>query len=337
VLDFFRIKHLIQDKISVVARGGQAAVSYAVHAYNLNVGYVPEHVINAIAEADVLVGVLTERNVNVVYELAVRNVVKDEMLLLVRGNPGELVPMYLQGWGQIRYDQFDSRAVSAVIEKLADELKELTHRSPMPAELVDVVDRSDGRLCQQLQNALQDIEGGGPNAPRRPGWILNLAKYLDPGLMLSAWTTYYPYSVVRIKWKRKAEKFRYAADDMEGSAVIYTCDDSFLNLYNVAGRLPDPDGPRALTAADLLGGLERDEIIENLDEFTRDNARVTDKIVLGDGFAWSRVPLRLNQNHPKPEFRKTAYLPTLTGKRIIGDPERPHTAYYLIIYTPTEH
>ncbi len=153
--------------------------------------------------------------------------------------------------------------------------------------------------------------------------------------MLAAWTTYYPYSVVRIRWRKRSGR-SYRPEDMDGPAVVYSANDEFMSLYNRAGRLPCADGTDALTAADLLLGLSHDEIVDNLDEFVRDNDRVAERIIFADGFAWSRVPLRLNQNHPIAQYRKTAYLPNMVGKRIIGAPERPHAAYYLIMYTPVE-
>jgi hypothetical protein len=334
-LDFMRIKYLIEEKVSVKARGGQDDVVHVVKAYNLNVGDVAPKVITAIAEADVVIGLLTERNVNVVFELAVRNLLKDEMLLLVKGDPDDLVPIYLQGWARIRYEQVDSRDVIEQMEALAAASEpRIDLYSSIPEPLVDVIHQRQDRLAVELERALQDIELA--NFQRRPDHILDLAKYLDPGRMLAAWTTYYPYSVVRIRWKRRSSRNGYSLEDMDGPAVVYGANDEFMGLYNRAGNLPAPDGPGALTGADLLLGLAADDIIDNLEDFTRDNNRVTEKIVFGDGFAWSRVPLRLNQNHPIAQYRKTAYLPSMAGKRIIGDPERPHAAYYLVIYTPVE-
>jgi hypothetical protein len=333
-LDFMRIRYLVENKVAVKTRGAGEDVAHVVKAYNLNVGDVAPKVIKAIAEADIVIGLLTERNVNVVFELAVRNMLKDEMLLLVKGDPDELVPIYLQGWARIRYDQMDAKDVIDQIETLA----RATHPridlySPIPDALIEAMDRQEDRLGVELERALQDIELA--NFQRRPDHILDLAKYLDPGRMLAAWTTYYPYSVVRIRWRKRSGR-SYRPEDVDGPAVVYSANDEFMSLYNRAGRLPCADGPDALTAADLLMGLSHDEIVDNLDEFVRDNDRVAERIIFADGFAWSRVPLRLNQNHPIAQYRKTAYLPNMAGKRIIGAPERPHAAYYLIIYTPVE-
>jgi hypothetical protein len=334
-LDFMRIRYLVEKKVAVKTRGIGEDVFHVVKAYNLNVGDVAPKVITAIAEADIVVGLLTERNVNVVFELAVRNLLKDEMLLLVKGDPDELVPIYLQGWARIRYDQMDAKDVIDEIETLARASQpRIDLYSPIPPTLIEAMERQEDRLGVELERALQDIELA--NFQRRPDHILDLAKYLDPGRMLAAWTTYYPYSVVRIRWRKRGARTGYTAEDIDGDAVVYSANDEFMSLYNRAGRLPAPDGPDALTAADLLMGLSRDEIVDNLDEFVQDNDRVARRIIFGDGFAWSRVPLRLNQNHPIAQYRKTSYLPNMVGKRIIGAPERPHAAYYLIMYTPVE-
>ncbi len=333
-LEFMRIRYLIEKKVAVKTRGTGEDVAHVVKAYNLNVGDVAPKVITAIAEADIVIGLLTEKNVNVVFELAVRNLLKDEMLLVVKGDPDELVPIYLQGWARIPYDQVDAKEVTDEIETLARAAHpRIDLYSPIPPTLIEAIERQEDRLGVELERALQDIELA--NFQRRPDHILDLAKYLDPGRMLAAWTTYYPYSVVRIRWRKRSGR-SYRVEDMDGAAVVYSANDEFMSLYNRAGRLPCADGPEALTAADLLMGLAHDDIVDNLDEFVSDNDRVAERIIFGDGFAWSRVPLRLNQNHPIAQYRKTAYLPNMAGKRIIGAPERPHAAYYLIIYTPVE-
>jgi hypothetical protein len=335
-LEFLRIKYLIEKKVAVTANGGPNPVTYRVIAYNLNVGDIAADVINAIAEADILVGVLTEKNVNVIYELAVRNMLKDEMLLLVKGDADQLVPQYLRGWAHIQLDHFDAQDILEEMGTLARKAEpRIDLRSPIPPSLVEAVDKHDDNLRTRLEDALQQLES---HTPKRPEYILNLAKYLDPGRMLLAWTTYYPYSVVRIRWAKKSSRTRYEPTDMDGPAVIYSANEEFLRLYNVAARLPSPDSPQALTGVDLIGGLESEKLVEenDLKAFNADNGRVTNEIVFGDGFAWSRVPLRLNGRHPIAQYRDTQHLPTMVGKRVIGDPMRPHTAYYLIVYIALE-
>ncbi len=311
-LEFLRIKYLIESLVQVKGRGG-SQLRYSVTAYNLNVGDIPGTVIKAIAEADVLVGVLTEKNVNVAYELAVRNLLKDEMLLLVKGKTEDVVPFYLRTFANIQLDHFDGQQVSAQIELLAGaDAPELNQRSAIPDELAKAIRDHDAKLRGELERSLDQLER---EAPKRPDYILDLARYLDPGRMLNVWTTYYPYSVVRIRWLQKSTRRAYEPTDMDGPAVVYSANSEFFRLYNIAGTLPPPDGSQPLTGAELLAGLKDDKIVEDEDlvRFNKDNERVTRQIIFRDGFAWSAEPLRLNHTHPLPEYRDTSWLPTMSA------------------------
>ena len=82
ILDVMRIKYLVENKIDVLPQGRPAGrrISYDVNVFRARTGYIPEDGLTHIDTADVLLALITEQNVNVIYELAIRNLLRDEVL-----------------------------------------------------------------------------------------------------------------------------------------------------------------------------------------------------------------------------------------------------------------
>ncbi len=332
ILDFARIKYLVEEKINVPAKGTENKIKYKVDVYNLQVGQIPEAVVRGIATADILIGLLTEKNVNVIYELAVRNLLKDELLLMVKGDPEELVPIYLKDMAYIEYTEGDTGQVADRIDKIAnDQGRELYWEREIPDDLERAINSDDRTLQENLQKALNRIE---INTPKRPAYILDLVADLDPGRILSTWTPFYRHGVVRIKWKKKSHPLTYDEKDMEGEPVFYYASERFFELFNlVLKECPNPDADEALTVKKLLNRLKNQGVIDDNDHeaLLNDQKRLTQEIVYGNGFGRAVVPIRFNSNHGSLNNR--AYMPHLLAKRTVGDNmARPHTTYLLVIY-----
>ncbi len=333
VLEFMRIRHLIEFGINVTPRLSETNVSlkYIVRAFQASVGQIPDDALQVVANADILIGLVTEKNVNVIYELAVRNLLRDEMILVVKGDPNEVIPIYLKNMGHIRFDPPGSERVTDQIIKLAkDEFPQLSLEADTPDALKQATDRYDESLREQLQGALQTVEA---RPPRRPAYILNLVKDLDPGRILSSWTTFYRYGVWRIKWKRRSSKLTYDPSDLEGAPVLYYAGERCLELFNIPEKeFPDPDSDQALTTETIFDRIKNSRIVdeENFKAFEEDQNRLSREIVFENGFARAKVPLQFNSNHKAVPNRD--YMPILMGKRTVGDPQRPHTTYLLVVY-----
>ncbi|MFQ5991671.1 MAG: hypothetical protein ACE5NA_04455 [Nitrospiraceae bacterium] len=332
ILDFARIKYLVEEKINVPTKGTENKIKYKVDVYNLQVGQIPEAVVRGIATADILIGLLTEKNVNVIYELAVRNLLKDELLLMVKGDPEELVPIYLKDMAYIEYTGGETGQVADRIDKIAnDQGRELYWGRETPDDLERAINSDDRTLQQNLEKALNRIE---INTPKRPAYILDLVTDLDPGKLLSNWITYYRYGVVRIKWKRKSGGVVYLPEDMEGKPVFTDAGPRFHELFHYPQRmkLPDPDSGEALTVEKLLTRIRTLGIInpKDYEALIEDQKRVTREILYEDGYGRAEVPLRFNRKHRTLANR--AYLPTLVAKRTLGDTRRHHATYLLVIY-----
>jgi hypothetical protein len=76
ILEFMRIKYIIERKIEVYHRHNDplSRLNYNVTVFKAEIGAIPSNAIDRIAGTDIVVALITEKNVNVVYELAVRNI-----------------------------------------------------------------------------------------------------------------------------------------------------------------------------------------------------------------------------------------------------------------------
>jgi hypothetical protein len=333
LLDFLRIKYLVEEKMQVTARGNGSRVRYRVDACNLQVGHIPSMIVGRIAEADILIGLLTEANVNVIYELALRNLLKDEMILVVKGDADKVVPIYLQEMARIAYTDGDNGRVGERIEKIAEDSERDVHfQRSIPDDLRKAIDDDDATLESRLQDALQTIETA---PPPRPEHIRDLVKYLGPGNILSGWVTYYPYSVVRIKWSKMSAGDAYLPEDMDGHPVICSGNPELLSLFNYAGNggLPSPDSDQALTLGGVIERLKHRNLVSgaDLDDFHAEQNQLQEDIILGNAPGRATVPLRFNNRHTEA-YRGKSFLPCLLGRRTVGDTSKPHTTYLLTAF-----
>lgn len=329
-LEFTRIRYIIENKVKVPVNdepGGRFR-QYEVKVFEAMVGEIPETAIKMINNADILIGLITEKNVNVIYELAARSLMKDVPILIVKGDPKELLPIYLQNQAYILYDDQRSKGVVDIIDEIArSSFIDLDFYKEPEEALRREIDKYD-HLIGALERALIQMEA--PRSPLFQELLADVARNINPEGMYDIWNSYYPSSLVRITWRKRTKGQRgYDPADAEGPPVVCAYNNEFLRLYNIAA---DQDGQ--FTAEILFSQLKDGGFIndEDMQKFMTDQQRLTDQIVMKNGFAEAEVPLRINQYHPLTEHRGKAYLPCLTMKRIIGDSQKPHNMYLLIDY-----
>jgi len=338
-LDFMRIKYIVENKIKVLPEGSRAdadapGIKYNVQVFREPVGNIPEDGIDTIAEADVVIALLTKMNVNVIYELAVRNLLKDEPILILDENEKEALPVYMQSAAYINYSHPNSRSMNLKIEALAaDEDVEIPNwkrLDQIPSQLKDAIDRSQNDyFASEIQDALRKTER--PSHP--PPFLRKHVIDLDPGKVLQSWITYCPFSVIRIKWWRKASQFGYEMADMIGKPVVYTANDDYVKLFglNLEG-IPDANGTNALILDTMIERLAGYIDPSNYQKFLEDQGRLFEQIILNDGNGQATIPIQFNHKHPADQYRNQAYLPSLIGKRVVGDPKSPHIVFLAIAF-----
>ncbi len=331
VLEFMRIRYLIENNTTVVNEKIQKRIRYKCMAFRARVGDIPRDGMQIVAKTDILVGLVSERNVNVIYELAVRNLLKDEMFLILKGKHN-LLPVYLRNMPYLLYDGGRNAAVAKLMDDISvDEQVLLDFDDDIPSKLRKEIKECDARFLKDLNKTLNTIEN---KCPKRQSYILDLVQDLDPGLLLGTWATYAPYSVVQIRWKEKTGDRRYVLDDMDGPPLVYSGNDQFRYLFNiVAPKIPDPNGPDPLTQIELLTRIAPFPRKGNVEVFERDQQRLLNSIILGDGFDQAQVPLEITAYHPRDGYKNKVLLPCMVGKRTVGDNNSaPHTTYLLIVF-----
>jgi hypothetical protein len=338
ILEFLRIKENIEKHLNITGCGARpdAQIRYKVNHAMTDVGDIREPALRAIYEADVLIALINEKNANVIYELAVRNLLKGTLVLLVDGDPWleDLLPIYLKTMGHIRYDLATKKEMREYLDRLAkDPLLNLAFDAPIPSEMASVVEGKDEELRELLCEAFIKIETN-PNAP--PGGI-TLVQELDPGRNLASWRAFYPYNCVRVRWNRMVDLAlrQYSMDDIDGPPIVYTANDEFFDMINYGKSQKEYNpGENPLDTSSIQKLLSMGGFIDSADlkAWMDDQARLMAEIVLKNGFAHAAVPLRFNGKHPHEQYRNKSLLPTLVGMRTVGQPQRPHATYFLVVF-----
>lgn len=330
LLDFLRIKYLIQSKTNVTTSNG-TPISYEVDRIYTPVGPIPPYALREIVTGDILLAFVPETNVNVLYELSVRSLLTDNWILVVDGDPKNLLPIYLQDYAYIKYDPGTGDDVKKQIENLVQsQYPELSFSTNIPDALKQAIDRHDQRMQQELEEALRGIEHG---RVRRPEYILNAVKDFDPLRTLPGWRLYCPYSILRVKFKGRSSGLSYQQNDVDSETVVYGANEEFLRLFELGSDdLPDPDGPNALTAEKLIHRLRELQVVneDDLRRLEEDQRKVYLTLIIGNRLGDATVPLRFNERHSA--CKNEAYSLSLIGKKVIGNPDGPHITYTLVVY-----
>jgi len=340
ILEFLRIKENIEKHLNITGCGARSdtRIRYRVNHAMATVGDIPEQALKVIYEADVLLALINEKNANVIYELAVRNLLKGTLVLLVDGDPGkdDLLPIYMRNMGYIRYDSETKSEMAQCLNQLADAswLEPLTFNTKIPEALAKTVEEQDKGLQEQLCSAFIKIETN-PNAPPEG---ISLVQELDPGKNLASWRAFYPYNCVQAKWNKMGNQRlrQYNLEDLDGEPIVYTANKEYFNMLNLSEwsqeKYSVDENPLMTSTIQEL--LSNSDFIDAPDfkAWKDDQDRLMAEIVLKNGFARATVPLRFNAKHPHEEFRNKIFLPTLVAMRTVGKTQRPHATYFIIVF-----
>lgn len=317
-------------------------IRYIVEPFYTAVHSIPLEGLKKVVKTDILVSLVSHRNINVIYETGVREVVKGGVIRLVEGVPDRELPVYLSHQGYIPYETPEKTEVGKAIEAMArmdfsgfilSDLEE-----PVLTPLRMLVETKDENLREQLESALQEIEDAPPgDAPE----ILNLFKEVPPSRIVATWDAYFPYSVVRIKWKRMSGDEIYTDSDLEDEPVICAANRAFLNLFDIArtGGIPDPDGSKPLTQTALAERLVKEQYVNQstFETFLEEQNGLLNRLIFHCETDWATEPLRLDGENHHPYYSKAQFLPCVIAKWTIGERANRHEEYYLIAYVRLDH
>ncbi len=340
--DYLRVKHIIENVVAIKsAPGSPITNNYTVDVCQTYSSDISAHAINKIANANVVIAILSEINVNVIYELGIRNLLRTETILLISrelaSNRDDSLPVYLHDYAYNKYQAADP-AIVAEFNKFQGELGWKTKE--LPQSLGELIDESDTKLTKILTNSLQEIQD---RPGQWPSHMRELARDRHPNGFLSGWKTYFPTSVLRINWKSKTGDggLTYDPNDIVGEPVVCDADYLFRQIFRITGIDFDSQNSPKVTFSYLMSNIERYVDKETYQAFLDNQAELRDEIILRDGDAVAKVPLRFygpddavsrSQLHPIEHLRGKVFLPSLTAKTSVGETRYPHTTYLIITF-----
>lgn len=329
ILHFKRIEYIIESRLKErisTASDHNAFITYQVERFDAAAGILAEKALRMINEADIVIGLVTEQNVNVAFELAFRSIIQDLPIMIVADSDKSLLPVYFGDVALLDYPVADSPIGKQIEAIAANPQFDVGLRIEIPQELKKQIDGGqDGKLEGDLIAALQRIEVSGPQGQ------LDVVPYVPaPPRSLGEWDTYYPTSVIETKWYRIGEHRKYDENYMVSEPQVVYCNDEFLRLYNLRGGI---EKNKALTLGYLLERLEGLVIEGTFARFIDDQQRLTREIVFEDGFGKARIPIHLRLDHPLRDFQGKVLLPCLISKWADKiDLTRPHRVYLVVAY-----
>ncbi len=269
-------------------------------------------------------------SVNVIYEMALRNVLRPELILLGELESEELlkerVGFYLSQYTLLNVERSrDDEIVDKAIAVARNTRDYPLHGygEPIPEVLRLAIDRgADLPLEEGLRTRITTVI----KDPPQPPYMTRLIEQLDPHKLVSTSVCYLPSSVVRVTFAPKSsEQDKYTPEQL---IDITTCDYNaeFEDLYGFRRRAPRLDDD--FLFAQLKGFVKT----ADLNEFIRDQEVLFESIVYRPGVGTASVPLRIDERHPLPAYRNTEYLPSTILRKQIGDLRFVHSYLLLVVY-----
>ena len=350
VFNYHRVRHIVEDAIKVVredAAGELSQIRYKVGICLARSGNISLRALTKLARSNIVVALLSEHNVNVIYELGIRNLHRPETIILVNrimAQEGrEPIPVYLK---ESAYNLF-SDPCDGICEAIDAHQPTLDWQTKALApEVTAAMDETDRDLRDTLQQSFQELVD---NPPRWLESMNEMARNRHPEGFLQGWSTYLPTSIVRINWKRRSDDLSYRPEDMDGAPVVADANYLFRRIFHIENLNLGPDYTSDITFDRLMHRIQPFITPQDYEDFLSEQVQLMNWIVLGNGHATAYVPLRFKEDsqeaeaklHPNQDIRGKVYLPCLTAKSTVGDPEHPHSTYLLISFVeqfwPTDH
>lgn len=159
ILNFTRLKYIIQDKCQTVPSGSRTTgmrVVYDVEVTRSATTTVPQIALERIGSADILIALLSEPNQAVAYELGYGRA-RERTVILMVDSGDDVVPVYESATAYLEWRQDDVlRHIDSIAGMDFPPLDDFYVR--VPSALKEVIDARDHQLIQNLELALQEIE-----------------------------------------------------------------------------------------------------------------------------------------------------------------------------------
>lgn len=344
-LEKLRIRYIIENLIEIFWIKTSVKINYNVDIIFTGVGDVQKNVERKFEEADLFIALMSEQNVNVIYEIAVLNILQKDLILLL-DESSKVLPFYFNDYARIPFYSEDEGGEDHAVKRKIDDFSrtkefsldcDLDSDSKYITEFKECIEKSDNRLKRALKNAIDDYEQGTVTPPQS---FRRLVRDVHPSKALGTWNTYLPTSVLKVDWKPvNPSSGEYdGVESLISPPIVCSCNSGFTRLLGLAYKTPEEmleeKGP--LTGERQMNLLGEFISPENREWFERDQNRIFQALFIKDRPAKAIIPLEFNLNgenqHPYSSFRGKAYLPVLVGKKVLGVRSSQHTTYYIIVF-----
>lgn len=339
-----RIKYIVEDLINIRSRTYPGSfIQYKANIVNTGVGDIETIVEQQFEKTDLFIALLSKSNVNVIFEVAILNVLQQNLVLLMDSDiKSQNIPIYLKGYAFINFYAGDGgKAIKGAIEGLSHDQKykiygDDKYSNDQEIDFIKKIDEQDGRLVEILQESIYKYENGEVAPPLS---FRKLVRDVHPSNALSTWNTLIPMCVLKAKWKpTKDGSSEYdGIDSLIEDPHVTTCNSYFVRILGSAIDKPNDfiEAHHKLTAEKQLKMFSKYVSKKNYAAFLEDQGEVFQKLFIQDLPAKATVPLEFKSGrheHPDSEFNGKVYLPILISKKVVGIRSSPHTTYYVIAY-----
>ena len=273
-------------------------------------------------------------SVNIIYEMALRNVLRPELILLGELESEEVlnerVGFYLSQYTLVNAEWSRDDEVFQTELKLAKDTQHYAlddYDCPIPELLRMTIDKG---AAQQLEDKLKTNITNVIKDPPNPEFLTKFIEQLDPQKLVSTSTCYLPSSVVRVTFEAQVQGKNHYTPDQLIELTVCDYNEDFENIYGF--RKQSNDKNFRVDDEFLFAQLEKFINPVDLEEFGKDQEILFESIVYRPGVGMASVPLRINERHPLPAYRNKEYLPITILRKSIGDPRLVHSYLLLVVY-----
>jgi hypothetical protein len=345
ILEFLSLKYMI-NLINEDLRKEANSLQYDVNVCETFIDGIAANALQKISDADVIIAMLQDRNINVIYEVAFRHLLRDQMIIMVKGNANEQVPVYLRDKAHL-LSPFPQKVMESIEFFGKSTLKKYQNvsfqDSHPPEDLQEEVSTHSNAEITTLKQALEEIRQKGPSPS---SFISNqqtkqeTTSSSEP-LRLSNWAAYlhYPISIVKFSWNKmshlKAGRYEPTDLDAEQPPIIFDGNTEFRMLYGLE-KETEPDLSKLnIDASQLIEKLHSIVDPQDLEDFTNDQIRLQPELIFVNAPTGNaKVPIKLKKHR---FFQDKWFLPCLIGKQVIGKLSGPHETYLMIVYIEIDY
>lgn len=345
ILEFLCLKHMM-ELINQGLKRESKALKYKVDVCQTLTSDISDNALQKIAGADVIIAMLQDRNINVIYEIAFRHLLRDQMIIMVKGNASEQVPVYLRDKAHLLspFPQKITETIEYIVKSDLPKYQDISFRDPLPPEdLQQAIDTHSITEMTTLKEALEEIHQKGPN----PSSFISgrqteqgADKSQEP-LRLSNWAAvlHYPISIVKFSWNKMShlKAGRYEPTDLNSGQppTIFDGNTEFRMLYGLE-KETEPDLSKLnIDASQLIEKLHSIVDPQDLEDFTNDQIRLQPELIFVNAPTGNaKIPIKLKKHR---YFQDKWFLPCLIGKQVIGKLSEPHETYLMIVYIEIDY